>query len=61
VLFGWVLAGLGLLFVLFPRPLVAAAKGWRLGMPSVAEPGALRTARVGAVTVLVLGIVLALA
>jgi hypothetical protein len=61
VLFGWILAGIGLLFLVYPRPLVVAAKGWRLGMPSASEPGALRAARVGAVTVLVLGVVLALA
>jgi len=60
VVFGWVLAGLGLLGAVFPRPLVVAAKGWRLGMPSVDEPGSFRTARVGAVVALVAGVVIAL-
>lgn len=61
MLFGWVVAGLGLLFVIFPRPLVAAARGWRIGMRSLSEARALRAARVGAVVALALGVIFALA
>jgi hypothetical protein len=59
--FGWVLAGAGLILVVFPQPLVAAARGWRLGMPDRETPGALHIARVGAVITLVAGLIIALA
>lgn len=61
VIFGWVLVGLGLLGMVFPRPVVAAARGWRLVMPSVDNSGAFRVARAGALIVLIAGLVLALA
>jgi len=61
VAFGWVLAGLGLVLAFFPRPLVVAARGWRLGAPDQATPGTLRAARAGALVAMVAGLVIALA
>jgi hypothetical protein len=61
VVFGWLLAALGLILAVFPQPLVAAARGWRLGMPDRAAPGTMHAARVGAVIVMLAGLVVALA
>jgi len=61
VTFGWVLAGLGLLFAISPRPVAIAARGWRGGMPNVTDPRTLRAARLGAVVAMIAGIVIALA
>jgi hypothetical protein len=58
---GWVLAGLGLLALAFPGPIMAAARGWRIGMPRADEPGAVRTARIGAMVAVIAGVVIALA
>ena len=57
---GWVIAAVGLAFVVFPRPLMVMARGWRLGMPPATEPRGVHAARVGAAMVMIVGLVLAL-
>lgn len=58
---GWVIAAIGLALAMFPRPLMAAARGWRLGMPRASERGGVHAARAGAVIVMIAGLVIALA
>ena len=61
VAFGWIIAALGLMLAVFPRPLVIATRGWRVGAPDDKTPGAMNAARVGAAVAMILGLVLALA
>src|SRR5690348_12773438 len=42
---GWVIAAIGLALVVFPQPLMVAARGWRLGMPRTSELGGVHAAR----------------
>lgn len=59
VVVGLVLIVVGLILVAFPKPLVAAAPFWRIGMPETAA-ASLRAARIGAGLVVVAGIVIAI-
>jgi hypothetical protein len=61
MLLGLTLAALGLALAVFPRPLVALATRYRISMPGRATADVVRAARVGAVIVAVVGIVVALA
>ena len=61
VLFGLTLAGLGLVLAVFPRPLVVVATRYRISMPGRVTPNVVRAARIGALVVLTVGIVIALA
>ena len=57
VSFGWALVALGLVFVLFPSPLASSAR-----MPGAGDAAALiRAARIGALAVMVVGVIMALA
>jgi len=57
VSFGWVLVALGCVFALFPGPLASSAR-----MPGAGDAAALiRAARIGALAVMVVGVIMALA
>ena len=59
VIVGLVLIVVGLVLAAFPKPLVAAAPFWRIGMPGT-DAASLRAARAGAGLLVVVGIVIAI-
>lgn len=61
MILGLLLMLLGLVLVLFPRPLIVLASRYRIWMPDGATPRALRSARIGALGVMAVGLFLLLA
>ena len=59
VIIGLILIVVGLVLAAFPKPLVAAAPFWRIGMPGPAS-ASLRAARAGAALLVIVGIVVAI-
>jgi hypothetical protein len=61
VVVGFVLVVLGSVVAIFPRHIVAIAPYWRVGMPERATPQSVHAARIGALLVLVAGVIVVLA